>query len=125
MLTETGRRASACSSAELLGALAQGFGEALGVVHLRRQEHHEAVAGDARAEAPARQALADELAELSEDRVPDVHAGLLVDGVQLVDVEVERAPALSGLALGEHGAHAPLEGRRGCRARRARRSWTR
>ena len=89
-------------------ALAQCLGEALGIVHVRGQHGGEAIAGNARAEGPGGQTLADELAQLPEQAVTDVHAGLLVDHVQLVDVDVERAPVLVA-ALLEHRPQAPLE----------------
>src|SRR5205823_1752902 len=80
-----------------LGAGAQRLGEVLRIVDLGRQHHHEAIAGNAGPEGPGRQAVPQQLAELREHRIADVHAGVLVDGMQLIDVDVERAPGLRAL----------------------------
>ena len=62
-----------------------------------------------------RQALAQQFAQLGEHRIAHVHAGLLVDDVQLIYIDVQRTPRLRGLVVRDR-AHAPLESRSGVQA---------
>ena len=54
--------------------------------------------------------LAQQVADLRDRLVAHVHAEVFVDDVQLVDVDVQQAPALPrAIGLGEHELHALLE----------------
>ncbi len=117
------QRAIADRGAEQLGALAQRFGEAGRVVEADRQQHREAIARYARRQRPGRQAIADQLAELRDDLVADVHAVVVVDDVHAVGVDRQRAPpALGAAGLAQRALHAMFEGRPVQQARSARRS---
>ena len=113
MLIETASVPSPMRGAELLGALAQRFGEAGRIVQPDRQQHREAIAGDARRDRARGQALADQLAQLRDDLVAHVHAVVVVDHVHAIDVDRQRAPpALRAAGRGcRRAVHALLEGR--------------
>ena len=82
---------------QLLGALAQRLGEALGVAAAAEAMSTKRSPEMRAPKRPGRQALAHQLAELPEQGIADVHAGVLVDGVQLVDVDVQTLQAWVGL----------------------------
>ena len=76
-------------------AFAQAFAEHRGLVDFRGHDHREAIAGDARRHRIRRQVLAQQVADLRDGLVAHVHAEVFVDDVQLVDVDVQQAPALA------------------------------
>src|ERR1051325_3136046 len=96
--------------AELIGTQAQRFGEVFRVIELCRQQHSEAISGYACAEGAARQTLTYELAELSQHGVAHVHAQVIVDYVQLVDVDVECGPMPRTAFVDDDATHALFEG---------------
>ena len=110
MLMETCRRGVSAQRAELFRAFAQRFGELRGILELGRQQHGEAIARDARREGAARQPPAQQLADLADDAVADVHAEVVIDDMQLVGIDVERAPGNLAIGLVDHRPHAMLEG---------------
>src|SRR6185295_4833138 len=74
--------------AQLFRPFAQRLRELGRILEARVQQNGETVAGDARREGAGRQAAAQQLAELRNDSVADVHAEVVVDDVQLVRVDV-------------------------------------
>src|SRR6266699_2902407 len=106
MLSDTSRRDPSC---ELLCSFAQRFGELRGGVQLGRQRHRETIAGDARRERSGRQPQPDELPELAEYRVPDVHPEAVVDDMQPIHVDVQGGPMPQAPGGGHHQPQAPLE----------------
>jgi hypothetical protein len=107
------RQAEACVDARGRQAgdtLAQAFAEHRGLVDVGRHGHGETVAGDARRHRVRRQVFAQQVADLRDGLVADVHAEVFVDDVQLVDVDVQQAPApRARLGLDEHELDALLE----------------
>ena len=91
-------------------AFAQAFAEHRRLVDLRGHDDREAIAGDARRHRIRRQMLAQQFADLRDGLVAHVHAEVFVDDVQLVDVDVQQAPALTArFAFDEHELDALLE----------------
>ena len=76
-----------------------------------RQEHREAVAGNARGERAGARLLAEHFGDLADQLVADVHAEVVVDDMHAVDVHVEHAFRRRLSARGELRANLGLEGR--------------
>jgi hypothetical protein len=69
----------------------------------------ETVAGDPRGERTGRAPAADDVGDLGDHLVADVHAEVLVDHVQLVEVDVDDRVALGGAAPGDQRGDRLLE----------------
>src|SRR6267142_2179484 len=93
---------------ELLDACAQRFGEFFGGVQLGRQQHGETIARNARRKRSRRQSLSDELAELPEYGIANVHAATVIDDMQLIGIDVEGTPMPEHAGV-DHCAYAPFE----------------
>ena len=97
--------------AEPLERLPQVLGDVLGRVDRRLgHEDGETVARDAGREHARRKALPDALGDAHDHRVADVHAEVLVQHVQAVDVDVDDAVVLLQRLRRQHGVGALLEG---------------
>ena len=107
-----GNRAVADAGAELLGALAQRFGKARRIIETGAQQYRKAITRHACRYRTWWQAFADQLADLGDYLIADMHAVGVVDDVGTIGVDRQRAPpALRVAILGEHVVNARLEGR--------------
>ena len=96
--------------AKLLERAPQVVGNAVGRVHRRLgHEDREAVAGDPRCEHAWRKALPDDLGDAHDHRIADVHAEVLVQQVQAVDVDIDDAVFLAQDFGRQGGLYALLE----------------
>ena len=77
---------------DFFGAGAQRLGELCGILQRRGQHDRKAVAGNARRAGARWQAFADQLAELRDHAIAHRHAVIVVDDMQAVDVDEQRAP---------------------------------